>query len=556
MKRRNRWIVGGVAAVVVLAAVAIWLWGGVLEEVGELAAEGGEIQLREPMRPVRGEERALIFALDGVGAEAFREIVHSGRAPATAGLLGREVEPGVHASGYIAAEALSILPSTTMAAWASVFTGEPVARTGVSGNEWFDRATRRFYAPGPASVQDHEHALKMFTESLVSDAIMVPTLFEQMDLRTHVSLQMVHRGADLLSVPALSDVASLFGAVASGVTGHDPEREAYVAIDTQSADRVVETLERHGIPDVQVVYFGGIDLYTHQAEEALDRKQAYYEEILDPAIARIVEVYRTAGVLDDTYILFISDHGHTPVLAEERNALGVDRDGDPPEVLERTGFRVRPFEIDVEAEDFQAVLAYQGAIAYVYLADRSTCPGAGDGCSWMLPPRLEEDVLPVVRAFDRSNRFGDPSPKLRGAIDLVFAREPRPVGEDALAFQVWNGERLVPVGEYLAANPRPDLLDLETRMDALSAGPYGHRAGDVLLLARSGMHRPLEERFYFSHLYRSWHGSATPRDSRITFAVAHTRSSGAELRQRVEAVAGGAPSQLDFTPLVRELLRR
>ena len=41
----------------------------------------------------------------------------------------------------------------------------------------------------------------------------------------------------------------------------------------------------------------------------------------------------------------------------------------------------------------------------------------------------------------------------------MFAREPRAPGEDALPFRVWDGARLVPVGEYLAANPRPDLLD-------------------------------------------------------------------------------------------------
>jgi hypothetical protein len=103
-------------------------------------------------------------------------------------------------------------------------------------------------------------------------------------------------------------------------------------------------------------------------------------------------------------------------------------------------------------------------------------------------------------------------PQLRGTLDLVFAREPRAPGESALPFQIWDGERLIPIGEYLAKNPRPELLELEARLEGLGAGPQGHRAGDVLLLARTGAERPLEQRFYFSGHYRSWHGSPTAQE--------------------------------------------
>jgi hypothetical protein len=50
-----------------------------------------------------------------------------------------------------------------------------------------------------------------------------------------------------------------------------------------------------------------------------------------------------------------------------------------------------------DQQDYQTTVAYQGAFAYVYLADRSTCPREGDRCDWSRPPRLEEDVLPVAR---------------------------------------------------------------------------------------------------------------------------------------------------------------
>ena len=51
-------------------------------------------------------------------------------------------------------------------------------------------------------------------------------------------------------------------------------------------------------------------------------------------------------------------------------------------MLGRTGFRVRPFKQTVDEKDpFSAVFAYGGALAYVYLADRATCPGEKDVCA-------------------------------------------------------------------------------------------------------------------------------------------------------------------------------
>ena len=75
-------------------------------------------------------------------------------------------------------------------------------------------------------------------------------------------------------------------------------------------------------------------------------------------------------------------------------------------------------------QDYQAAFAYQGAIAYVYLADRSTCPSPGMTCDWKRPPRYRQDVLPVARAFYNSNKTGKPGPPMKNTLDLIFARIP------------------------------------------------------------------------------------------------------------------------------------
>ena len=552
--------VGAVALLAGGAALYLELTGKAPGEVAELVGEGGEKVLREPLRPARGGPRVLVFALDGVGDEPLRQAIDSGRAPHLARLLGRRVDDsGLYAHGYAAPDVLSVLPSTTFAAWTSLFTGQPAARTGVPGNEWFAREEDRYYAPAPVSVTGFAHALESFTDQLMGRVVRAPTLYERAGVRSYVSLHPLHRGADLVTVPDAAAFGDLVQAMAEGITeeGESVEEEIFEALDRNAVGSLLATIDKRGVADLQVVYFPGVDLWTHVAERPLDEQQAYIRAVVDPSIGHILKAYRRRGALDDTWVVVVSDHGHTPVVSDDLHSLGTDGDDEPPEVLERAGFRVRPFQIDpIATPDHQAVLAYQGALAYVYLADRSTCAAAGTKCDWTRAPRMAEDVLPVVRAFDAANRTGAGVPALRGTLDLVMAREPRPPGTDALPFQVWDGARLVPVREYLARNPRPELLDFEKRMEGLGAGPYGHRAGDVLLLARTGSHLPIEERYYFSGRYRSWHGSPTAQDSRIPLLVARAGADGRVARDAVRRAVGDRPSQLDVMRLVLALLEK
>lgn len=562
--RARHWVmITGAAVLVIVAASAWWLLRPefptteTLEEAAELAATGGDRVLREPMRPLTPGPRVLLFALDGVGSSEFRQAVREHPSGAIHSLLGPERGEHLFEHGYAVPGALSILPSTTVAAWASVYTGQPPARTGVPGNEWFAREALRFYAPAPVSVHAKEDVLRTFTEGLVGKALKVPTLFELAAVRAFVSLGHVYRGADLFTTPEPITAGDLLVDFARGLaSAPDVERETYAELDQESVDHLLEALRRYGPPRLQIVYFPGVDLFTHVARDPLQQQRRYVREVLDPLVGRVLEAYERAGALDDTYVLFVSDHGHTPVLSDDRHALSAEGDDEPTAVLERAGFRLRPLTLEVEpqAQDFQAVVAYQGAMAYVYLADRSTCPRPGQRCDWSRPPRLEEDVLPVARAFHHANQTGEGVAEMKGALDLIFARQGRPTDQGALPFQVFDGERLVSLPEYLDAHPRPNLLNLVERMEHLGAGPYGHRAGDVLLLTRSGLELPLSERYYFAGHYHSWHGSPSTQDSRVTFIVARRGEEGGRLRARVEPLVGQHPSLLHVTPLVRKLL--
>ncbi|HEU4456554.1 MAG TPA: alkaline phosphatase family protein [Longimicrobium sp.] len=561
MTSKRRWGIAALLVVVLVAAGLAYLrvTGHAPGEVAELVGQGGEKALREPMRAARGAPRVLIFALDGVGADELEAVIRGGRARSLAALVGAPAgEAGVYAHAYAAPGVLSILPSTTYATWTSLFTGEPAARTGVPGNEWFAREEDRFYSPGLVTVSALGDALRVYTDGLMGQVTRVPTLYERAGVRSYVSLAGLHRGADLVTVPAPAALGDVLVEGVEALSEGDVEREVYEELDATAVGSLLATIEKRGVADLQVVYFPGVDLWTHVAPDPLADERRYIEEVIDRAVGDILGAYRRRGALEGTYVLFVADHGQTPVLNDDRHSLGTDGDDEPPALLRKLGFRVRPFELEIaeEERDHQAVVAYQGGFAYVYLADRSGCPAKGDRCDWRRPPRFAEDVIPVARAFHEASRTGAGVPELRGAIDLVFAREPRPVGQETAPFQVWDGNRLVPIRDYLAANPRPELLRLEERLRDLAVGPYGHHAGDVLLMARNGMHLPIGQRFYFSEVYHSWHGTATDQDSRIPLVVALPGGDGRAIREAVRRAVGERPTQLSITPLVLSLLGR
>ncbi len=518
---------------------------------------GGEEQLTTAPPPeLPSGPHVIIFALDGGGHDQLMQAIRTGNAPFIAALMGKQESPdGLFAHAYSAPNVESILPSSTVAAWSTTFTGDPPAYNGVPGDEWFVRETRQFYAPVPVTIVDTADFTKMVSDDLVGKALKVPTLYQLIGMRSYVSLQMVHRGATLFTTVDPSAFTGMAVDLIKGkLAGEDAEKSVAGSLDLASVKKLTEAIDEHGLPNLQVVYFPGLDIYTHEAEHPLESQIGYYKHVIDPAVGQVLELYRQKHVLDQTYVLFIADHGHTPVMKDDRHAIGTGNDS-PFGLLKIMGFRVRkPLLTLNDLKDYQAVIASQGFMEYIYLADRSTCEKDGQQCRWGQPPRFRQDVLPVLRALYRTNRWGKPLPQLKGTIDLIFSRVPAHPGSDAPPFEIFDGHRLVPIRDYLYEHPRPDLIDLEQRMKWLGAGPYGNRAGDIILLARTGAQAPIAQRYYFaSESHYTWHGSADWLDGNIPLILARQASSGDELRRMVERSEGTPPSELDVTPLVRSL---
>jgi len=496
----------------------------------------------------------IIFALDGAVPAGLMDAIKSLEMPNIRELLGKDQGSGLFEHAYAAPHALSVLPSSTIADWASIFTGSVPAWDGIPGDEWFDRETATFFAPVPVSMIDVSDNTKLVTDNLIGNQLKVPTLYERLGVRSYVSMLSVHRGATYFTTVSPEALSDLFQHLVRGtLKGQEPRKSMSGSLDRDSVAKLNEAIEEHGIPDLQVVYFPGIDIFTHAAENPLSSQVRYLEHITDGAVGQVLEAYRRHNALHNTYVIFIADHAHIPTLNDEKHRLGPDDEGSPFQAVAQAGFRVRKASLLLgdPYKDFQAVLAYQGSMAYIYLADRATCPKDGDKCYWKKPPRFEEDVIPVLKTLYLSNQVGHPVAALKGKLDLIFSRQPMASGTNALPFEIFDGRELIPIDDYLGEHPRPDLPRLSERLRWLSAGPYGNRAGDILVLPKACMNVPIESRYYFAWMtHYSWHGSACEQDGHIPFILAQASGSGLKMLSLINKFGGASPSEREVTPLV------
>jgi hypothetical protein len=372
-----------------------------------------------------------------------------------------------------------------------------------------------------------------------------------------VGMHDLYRGADELLLTKRGVLADAFEGFieveAKKLSKNKESRKLYADLDQAVIDSVAGQLGKGPVPDVLTVYLSGTDLYAHVANEGPDAaRRAYLEEVVDPYLPKLVDALKARDALARRWVVISADHGHTQVVHDDAHALSTKDDEDPPGILKKTGFRVRPFTRNVsEKDDFSAVLAYGGAMAYVYLADRSGCPKEKAVCDWKQPPRYEEDVLAAAEAFFKNNEDGSLVAPMRGTLDMILTRRPRPFAEVDAPFEVYvGGGKTMPVDAYLKEHPHPTYIAVDARLRDLGVGPHGERAGDILLLAHNGDRDNPLDRYYFAAPYRSWHGSPSKQDSEIPLIVANPLHPSATIGAWVKDVLGDRPYQQKVTDVL------
>ncbi len=530
----------------------------------ELVVTGDAKTVRERpprTRPSSPESTQILFiAFDGLSRDSLYDLLRAGKLPNLAALLGGN--PLEHA--YLDDTFLANLPSTTMPAWVSAQTGAGAAEHGVPGNEYFIRERRELACPAPVSFHDSAPTLSIYTDNYLNKLVAVESVYEQIhqhdpDALVWVGMNHFFRGADkLLLAKRTVLVKALRGFLEKQVEKLQGEtsRDIYKDLDVAAVDAIVSRLDdKATVPDVLTLYISGTDLYAHVAEEGPDEARTkYLVEVADPALEPLVKKLRHKRALDNRWVIVSADHGHTQIIDDDKHAIGTGDNG-PPALLKKTGFRMRPFKKDVADNDpFSAVMAYGGAMAYVYLADRSKCPGEKDVCTWSEPPRYREDVLAAAEAFHRNNEDGSIIADLKGKLDMILVRKPKAVIEVDNPFEVYVGDgKTMPLDVYLRAHPRPTYVAMPARMEELAVGRHGERAGDILLLANNGNRDTPEQRYYFAEPYRSWHGSPSKQDSEIPLIVAHASYRADEIAAWIKPILGDRPFQRKITDIMMKL---
>ena len=539
---------------------------GPSDEVAKLAKIGNvrELRTRDDDAKTKAARRPslLILAVDGMKRRILYDLLEKGEVPGLEALLGGRAN-GHLEHAYLDESMLAPFPSVTLVGWASIFTGRPSAVNGIPGNEFFIREERRFVAPIPCSFEAKEPVLATYTDDYANKLLQAPTVYERLrrqepNIHIWISVSQFYRGADRLLVAQRSALIDMFYAKIKDVA----DGKAF-SIFEERDQNVIETVideldeDDRPVPDVLTVYASGTDGYAHAAREGPERAlRRFMTGRLDEMLGKLREALERRGELANRYVLVVSDHGHSEVPHDGSTMLSAQTDDAPPAVLTQAGFRLRALQLDVaENDDFQAVLAYQGPLAYVYLADRSRCAKRGTACDWKRPPRYREDVLKAAQAYFEANRSGRYAPRMRNTLDMILTRRPRPFGEDDLPFEVYvGGGRVVPVKEYLRKHPRPTWVAFESRLRELAVGRYGERAGDVVLLARNGEREGPEGRYYFSSSpQQSIHGSASRQDAEVVLILAHPARSTEQLQAIARGVLGDSSRSRQVTDLILRL---
>ncbi|MES1924939.1 alkaline phosphatase family protein [Salinisphaera sp. T31B1] len=539
------------------ACMVTVLLAGCAWQAAQFWVAGDQVALRETdadERPApRKAPQLLIVAIDGIDRHLLYDMLEAAELPEMAALLGG-TQDGELAHAYLQDSMVSVLPSSTGVSWATMITGRNPAESGVTGNEYFIRDTGQYAAPVPVTIHDATPVFEIYNDGYANKLLEVPTIYERMrktdpGVRVWVGMHQYYSGADRL---ILTDRTAMLDAFQSLFAKHVTDRltgeqslSLFRELDQEVIENMSDLLEDEPAADVITIYLPGLDHYAHIHDADPDTsRRDYLQKGLEPMMKELRETLDEVGALDDRYVVLTSDHGHTGVLHDDEHSLDIAAAGEPDQVLEKAGFTLRPYELEIDDDVFfDAVLAYQGALAYVYLADRTTCPTHESPCDWTQPAR-GPDIKSAAEALYRNNEDGLLVPEMRGALDMILVRTGQSDGAEADVFEVYTGHgQTQPVADYLAANPHPSYVDMPQRLRDLTIGPYGDRAGDIILVAHNGDRDDVAQRYYFAPLYHSWHGSPSHRDSDIPLIVAHRDRTTGQLKQTVEGVLNGGHEQ-------------
>ena len=141
------------------------------------------------------------------------------------------------------------------------------------------------------------------------------------------------------------------------------------------------------IPDLVVLHYVGLDIFTHYPRKFMEKENWnidqiqhwYLREVLDPELGKLIAFLKENNIFENTIFFFAADHGQTRITRH------IDEQNFEKALAKKFRLMGQPYSAG-EAD----LIVMPGASTKAIYVRRRT------GAGWMGPPRLFEDVKPVV----------------------------------------------------------------------------------------------------------------------------------------------------------------
>jgi hypothetical protein len=293
---------------------------------------------------IRSRVKVLLIVIDGASPRVLCPAVQVGRLPNIKRLAD---------AGEMHQSSVTIFPSITPAATASIVTGAYPMEHGITGAAWYDdaRGEVAYYGDDVWVIarQGFGTFLRDFLVRLNGDRLKAPTVFEMIERtgrRTGSLNYLIYRGlvthrvhvpwtiALLPGVPLVETIDGpsllcLGDFVTSVDMGRKPPHKhglphRFGMDDDSTRTLLTYLVERGQLPDLTVAYFADNDFRSHEvgpvaALPVLDR--------VDEALGAMFDAAGGAErFMSDTCVVITSDHGHCDILADaSKAAVQLDR---------------------------------------------------------------------------------------------------------------------------------------------------------------------------------------------------------------------------------------
>jgi len=240
----------------------------------------------DPARHARKPPKsAVLLFVDGLGNQEFDLRLARGEMP--------NVERYIVSRGLRFERTVSCVPSITYAVTSTLLTGRQPGHHGIVGNRWFDPYSLRY--------QDYAH---IDTYRHADEDLLAPTIYQILDDQFTVSIQCATRQGVTRNIDnwATSGLNWFFGQILN--------------VDKLVAMRfelIADVAGRTGRwPTFIFAYFPACDEIAHRYSTHSPQFARAVRNV-DEQIGRICRALETAGLLDQTLLVFLADHGHAAI---------------------------------------------------------------------------------------------------------------------------------------------------------------------------------------------------------------------------------------------------